>query len=215
MNGPGQTILSDWGSETTEDDELPPWQSPVVLKQLCYEEELSPMAISDRLGCSESAVFYWTDKYGIERPDLLPDATTNPASYCITNRGYEEAVSMTEDGVRSMYIHRLVAIAEYGAEAVKDKIVHHRNGIPWDNRPENLKLMTQSEHATVHAGDIDESKAKWRDPHTLHNLYIEEGMTLTEVGDELGCSGPTVHSWMVEHEIGRRPPITERHQSDS
>jgi len=33
---------------------------------------------------------------------------------------------------------------------VKDKHVHHKNGIPWDNRPENLEAMSRQEHRTIH-----------------------------------------------------------------
>lgn len=46
--------------------------------------------------------------------------------------------------------HRLLAIAEHGLDAVKDKEIHHQNTIPWDNRPENLKPVSPEEHKEIH-----------------------------------------------------------------
>lgn len=56
-----------------------------------------------------------------------------------------------------MYVHRLLAIAKYGPDIVKDKHVHHKNGIRWDNRPENIGLLDPSEHSKLHyeQGDIE------------------------------------------------------------
>ena len=47
-------------------------------------------------------------------------------------------------------VHRLQAVAEWGLDAVKDKHVHHKNGIPWDNRIENLELVSNAEHQRKH-----------------------------------------------------------------
>jgi len=46
-------------------------------------------------------------------------------------------------------LHRLVAVAEYGIEEVKEKHVHHKNGVRFDNRPSNLELMSDVDH-TLH-----------------------------------------------------------------
>lgn len=47
-------------------------------------------------------------------------------------------------GKRYEYEHRLVVDAEPG------EIVHHINGDKLDNRPENLQVMSQSEHVRLH-----------------------------------------------------------------
>lgn len=55
------------------------------------------------------------------------------------------------------YVHRLTAIAEYGIDAVKGMHVHHRNRIPWDNRPENLELLPPDRHCIRHHCDTVKS----------------------------------------------------------
>jgi hypothetical protein len=45
---------------------------------------------------------------------------------------------------RETYAHRVVVDAPPGL------IVHHLNGDPSDNRPENLRVMTQAEHVKEH-----------------------------------------------------------------
>lgn len=71
-------------------------------------------------------------------------AREEPAALYLNN-GYEVSSCSLNQG-DTIQIHRLVAIAEYGFEAVENSHVHHINSIPWDNRPSNLIPLTPSEH---------------------------------------------------------------------
>jgi hypothetical protein len=82
------------------------------------------------------------------------------ANHKLSQRGYSVWQSHDPDGVhRGMKVHRLLAIAEHGIGAVKDKVVHHENGIKWDNRPENIEVMDETEHLRQHyeEREIDEN----------------------------------------------------------
>jgi hypothetical protein len=49
-----------------------------------------------------------------------------------------------------VYEHRLVMENKIGRYLIKNEVVHHINEIKYDNRIENLQLMTNSEHTTLH-----------------------------------------------------------------
>ena len=52
--------------------------------------------------------------------------------------------------VRGRHEHRIVIEEMLGRPLRSDEIVHHKNKDVRDNRPENLEVMTRSEHARLH-----------------------------------------------------------------
>lgn len=180
------------------------WQDAETLKRLYWEEGLSLEGVAERLGCGSTTVRRWMDRHDIprrrERGAGYPFAPfrTNP-------RGYEEWRSNDPDGTeRKMYVHRLLAVAEYGVEAVEGALVHHENELKWDNRPDNIVLMDADTHVRLHKPRLGTSG---RDPgeEELRRLYWDEGLTQSEIAEEVGASGSgTVSEWMSKHGIETR-----------
>jgi len=148
------------------------------------DERLSQKEIAEIAGVHKGTVKYWLDKHGIDARDKKEainlsweDAderrkavgerfaelhrTLHP--FVFTKKsGYVYAGSSDGDGGSELVpLHRLTALAEYGLDAIRDKVVHHKNGVKWDNRPENLEPMDADEHSRMHAIERDAKPPEW------------------------------------------------------
>jgi len=128
-----------------------PWRDESLLRNLYWEQELSTTEIADKLECTQPTISKWMQRLNISRRDpreAAPNRRRHPAVF--TDRGYVICASNYRGTTDSVGIHRLVMVAERGFDAVADKHVHHKNGVRWDNRPENLELLSRAEHANRH-----------------------------------------------------------------
>jgi hypothetical protein len=84
--------------------------------------------------------------------------------------------------------------ALYDRAPKKYEVVHHKNGDPSDNRPENLEILTRSKHAWKHARKRFHARyPRARDLALIHGK--EPGMATTERGPVVpaGPTAPTAH----------------------
>jgi hypothetical protein len=132
---------------------------PDTLRTLYHDEGLSLAEIAERSTVTHQSISYHFDKHDIERRNRVEASRyasrEEYASFGMASNGYELWRDFWDGSRDRMLVHRLLAVAEYGADEVADKVVHHKNNIRWDNRPDNIELMTPSEHAIHHTEEGD------------------------------------------------------------
>jgi|GEM_PF-1757404 len=161
----GDDLRTDGGLLTGGSDDAGtnrrPWRDAETLERLYIAEGLTTREIADRLGCTNGTVSQWLNHHDIPTRENwvagVEAAKRANREERVAQRtlpsGYEYWTSKEGDDRtnRIVYVHRLLAVAEYGFDAVADTDIHHRNGVPWDNRPENIALLSKSDHGRHHA----------------------------------------------------------------
>jgi predicted DNA-binding protein (UPF0251 family) len=170
----------------------PDWWSEI--ERLYYDEGLTQQEIADRFGKTKGTVYRAMDSLGIS-----PGYESNRKPYCMINTGDEGYVRwrtyIGDHSETSMTVHRLLAIAEHGADAVAGSEVHHKNGIRWDNRPENIELKSKQDHMKHHAADgVFQKKLTPDEAVEIRDRYANENVTYEELADDYGISRTTVGS---------------------
>lgn len=162
-----------------------------VLRELYHSDGLTMREIANRLGVSIGAVQYWMDKHGLEREGGC--AGYSYAPYTV-NDGYPRWNAPKSEGVTYASVHRLLAVAEFGFDEVVGNVVHHKNGVKWDNRPCNLKVMDKHDHMSYHWREENNPSSKL-DAETaseIQEMYSDTEKTQSEIAGEYGLHQSTV-----------------------
>lgn len=136
-----------------EGDGDEPWKDEETLQTEYVENKKSTIDLANEWGCSPSTINDSLRKFGIDRWGEV--ASINGTN---TMRSYS-FLHHREDGVNYyLRIHRLVAYSRGMLSSdelfSRDPPVHHKNGIGWINSPENLEVLTASEHIKRHIYDF-------------------------------------------------------------
>jgi len=173
---------------------------PDTLHRLYWGEKKSISQIADMTNMSNHAVRNQMENHGINRRSDSRGAKIRlrkrHPEFRTGDFGYNLVISRC-DGERSQVkLSRLLAVAEYGFDAVEGKHVHHKNKIPWDDRPENIELLEPSEHAEHHSRGEANNRAKLTeaDVKEVKRLLSETDMSQTEIGKRFGIKQAAVSS---------------------
>jgi len=135
-----------------------PWQNEKKLREEYVENGRDSYDLADEWGCDSKTVRNWLHKFEID----VRKTGDWQREECATLRNREDGYVAWYDHTgksrgKSIAVHRLLAVSEYGVDSVKGKHVHHKNGVKWDNRPQNIELKDPSEHAKEHynRGDLE------------------------------------------------------------
>jgi len=175
------------------------WRDEDVLEQLYVNEELSTSEIAEILGCSPPTVRNWMEKFGIERRGYSESTHLAQRSevvpFYLEHGSYPGWVGSHKGRSEHLLSHRLLAVSEFGFDALYGKVVHHKNGCKIDNRPENLELITQAEHMDRH-----HTLFSWLDKIRIAGLYRGGDVSQRDLGEMFGCSNATIHRVLQEVE---------------
>lgn len=177
-----------------------PYKDGELLRELYVEEEMSTVDIADKLDCAPNTVRKYLKKNGVEIRDrstamkLSHGSRPNETPFGTHENGPEVWwLSPKDTGKKHVYVHRLVAVAEYGFDAVAGSHVHHKNEIRWDNRPGNLEPMDPGEHSAHHHRKVD-----WVDKLGLTEMYLNTENTMKDLAGVFGLNRMTVSAAINE-----------------
>lgn len=133
--------------EATRFHEKTPWRDESLLRKVYVGQGLSCRDIADLWETTPRTISRWLNRHGIE-PDKDSKYASEGGGFATANT-YEYI--LTPAGEQRVLVHRLAAVAEYGLDSVvQADLVHHRDGVPWNNSRDNLMLMSQSDHTEHH-----------------------------------------------------------------
>lgn len=103
---------------------------------------------------------------------------------------------------KQVRLHRYLMEQKIGRRLEFNEIVHHVNGNKWDNRIENLELVSRSEHIKMHP----EISQAWKDNNT-YEIDIEEikkmyeSLSIEKIANHFGVAPMTIWYRMKSNNV--------------
>lgn len=177
-----------------------PHDDPDKLNRLYWGAGMSQQEIANALGVSRMAVHRAMHRHGIEtRGAAGIDRNYSKLYYHIDN-----PYPHWKQNGSTVAVHQLLAIAD-GADPHKvfsggDYHVHHKNEISWDNRPDNIELLTKEEHMRLHGKNREFGREKeYSDQECLEwiDAFVKEFGVVPTSSDISRGPGPSSRIYRI------------------
>jgi len=163
------------------------YKDPYVLEYLYHECSLSLAGVAKLFDMSREGIRHQMEKNEIPRRDWLDSISKKHATYQVGMNGYPSWNASEGEFLR---VHRLVAVAK-GHEPhdvfSNEFNTHHKNGVKWDNRPDNIELVKHGEHQRGHVigeNNPDASLSKAEVKEIRRRYEQEENATTYSLAEE-------------------------------
>ena len=146
------------------------------------EDDNTSAAIAEKCGVDQTTIRRWAARHDLYEPDRRTSAIYHTQD----SRGYPTIFVRESGRAHCIRVHRLIAVAEHGYDAVVEGEVHHKNGVRWHNTPDNLSVLSSKEHSQAHVEVADEEFVK--------EVAANQPTTSAEVAELLDANVKTVRS---------------------
>lgn len=159
-----------------------PWRDKERLERLYLNQGLSMADVAEKLDCTASTINTWLEKFDIPKRTVAEGNAKGDVS-----RLHDESE------LRRMYVEQEMSFGEI-AEEVGTSISTVGRWI----KEHGIQTRQSNQDKT------DADRELLKDAEYLEKRYYEDGLTLKELGDEIGCSDDNVKYWLEKHGLGTR-----------
>ena len=144
-----------------------------LFKKLYYDENMTQQEVADEMGVSQKTIFKFMRRNNLparkaaKRYQRMEKNSSWKGGKRINEQGYVEIYMPEYPHTRANgYVREHIYVAEqcigrpllfYSPGDGRNEVVHHINGVKTDNRPENLLVLTASQHQQLHMASSKES----------------------------------------------------------
>lgn len=113
------------------------------LRKQLREEGRTQTEIAAKCGVDPATISRWCSRFNLRKPQT--------ATFRMDSDGYEQFYCGAGESADTVLVHRLLATLQVDdLDELDGKHVHHESRVPWDNRPENIEVVSPSEHRQRH-----------------------------------------------------------------